>query len=148
MREPTIGKIKRVHPYSWLWEPLEADPAFVLRSMFGGKAAYLDGRLMLYFIAKDEQWRGLLVCTDHIHHPSLCAEFPDLAPHPVLPKWLYLPETADRFESAAAQLVTLARHRDARLGVPSQAKRKPRPRPNGRRSRGHCKVSTQRHPGA
>ena len=90
MREPAIGKPKRVHPYQWLWEPLEADPTFVLRPMFGGRAAYLDGRLMLYFTAGQEPWRGVLVCTDHGHHAALIAEFPDLSPHPVLPKWLYL----------------------------------------------------------
>ena len=44
-----MGKARRVHPYQWLWEPLEEDPTFLLRPMFGGKGAYLDGKLMLYF---------------------------------------------------------------------------------------------------
>ena len=87
-----MGRTRRVHPYQWLWEPLEDDPTFVLRSMFSGKATYFGGKLMLYFTAGEEPWRGVLVCTDRVHHVSLLAEFPELAPHPILPKWLYLPE--------------------------------------------------------
>lgn len=121
-----LGQPRPVHPHAWLWEPLEAEPTFVLRAMFGAKAAYLGGRLMLCFCAGDEPWRGVLVCTDRAHHPALQGEFPELAPHPVLAKWLYLPETADRFERAAAQLVALARHRDPRLGVIPGAGRKRR----------------------
>ncbi len=124
MRESPTGGTRRLHPYQWLWEPLEDDPTFVLRPMFSGKAAYLDGKLMLYFTAREEPWRGVLVCTFREHQASLCAEFPVLAPHPILPKWLYLPETADRFEATAERLVALARRRDPRLGVsPSERKK-------------------------
>lgn len=126
MREPLIGKTKRVHPYQWLWEPLEEDPTFLLRSTFGGRSVYLDGKLMLYFTAGEEPWRGVLACTDHVHHASLLAEFPALSPHPILPKWLYLPESADRFESVAERLVALARRRDPRLGVSPKPKRRRR----------------------
>jgi hypothetical protein len=126
MHEPITGKTRRVHPYQWLWEPLEEDPTFFLRPMFGGKSVYLDGRLMLYFTAGEEPWRGVLVCTDRAHHPALLVEFPELSPHPVLPKWLYLPESADRFEPVAERLVTLARRRDPRLGVNPRPKRRKR----------------------
>jgi hypothetical protein len=123
MHEPKLGQIKRVHRYAWLWEPLEDDAGFVARAMFGTKAIYLDGLLMLCFSAKAEPWRGVLVCTERMHHAALIAEFPVLAPHPVLPKWLYLPESADAFERIAQRLVTLARRRDPRLGVPPQPKK-------------------------
>jgi hypothetical protein len=126
MREPTISKTRRVHPYQWLWEPLETDPTFLVRPMFGGRAVYLDGKLMLYFSAGEEPWRGVLVCTERAHHAALLAEFSVLSPHPILPKWLYLPESADRFESVAERLVTLTRCRDPRLGVNPQPKKKKR----------------------
>jgi len=123
-------RVRQPHRYEWLWESLEMDATFVLRSMFGAKDASLDGKLMLCFSADEEPWRGVLVCTDRPHHPALLAEFAALAPHPVLPKWLYLPESADQFEDLAVRLVTLARRRDPRLGVlpkPRQARRtKPR----------------------
>ena len=120
------SRARIVHPLQWLWEPLEADPTFVLRSMFGAKAAYLDGKMMLCFCAGSEPWRGVLVCTDRTRHAELVAEFPELAPHPILPKWLYLPETADRFERTAAALVSLARRRDPRVGItPPEKKQRP-----------------------
>lgn len=114
-----------VHRYQWLWEPLEDDATFVLRSMFGAKAAYLDGRMVLCFSAGDEPWRGLLVCTDRTQHEALIASFPALSPHSILPKWLYLPESAPTFERDAEKLVQLARKRDLRIGIEAKTKRKP-----------------------
>ncbi len=125
MREPEVGRIKRLHPYAWLWEPMEGEASFVLKSMFGTKAVYLDGKLVLCFAAGEEPWRGVLVGTDRAHHASLMAEFPALAPHSILPKWLYLPETHDDFEKVAVRLVGLSRRRDPRIGVaPKPRKRK------------------------
>lgn len=123
-RSDQFDRPRIVHRYAWLWEPLEMDATFVLRSMFGAKAVYLDGKLMLCFTAGEEPWRGVLVCTDRAHHAALLAEFPELAPHPILPKWLYLSEAADAFERTAARLVGLARRRDPRLGVVPQPKKR------------------------
>lgn len=119
--------VRKIHPHAWLWEPLETDPTFVLRAMFGAQAAYLDGKLTLCFCAGDEPWRGMLVCTSREHHATLLADFPALAPHPILPKWLYLPETADAFERIGQAIVTLARRRDPRLGVVSQPRKRKNP---------------------
>lgn len=121
---PDLGRARIVHRHAWLWEPLEPEPTFVLRSMFGAKAAYLDGKLALCFCADDEPWRGLLVCTDRPHHASLMAEFPELKPHPVLPKWLYLPESLDSFERSGTLLVAIARRRDPRIGVASKPRKR------------------------
>ena len=126
--ERSFVKAKPVHPYQWLWEPLETDPGFVLRAMFGAKAVYLDGKLMLCFCASAEPWRGLLVCTDHARHAALRADLPELAPHAVLPKWLYLSESADTFERAGQRLVALARRRDPRIGVVPQPKKSKAPK--------------------
>ncbi len=118
-----FGRIQRVHPHAWLWEPLEADPTFVLRTMFGAKAAYLGGQLALCFCANEEPWSGVLICTSRDQHPALQAEFPALKPHPILPKWLYLPEADDAFERTAMRLVDLARQRDPRIGVAPRPKK-------------------------
>lgn len=118
--------LRRPHRHAWLWEPLEPEAGFVLRTMFGAKAVYLDGRLALCFCAGEEPWRGLLVCTDRDRHAALQADFPALTPHPILPKWLYLPETADAFERAATDLVRLVRHRDPRIGIQPQPRKRPR----------------------
>ena len=122
----SVGRIIKQHRYAWLWEPLETEPGFVLRAMFGAKAAYLDGKLMCCFIAKEEPWRGMLVCTERAHQASLVADFSELVPHSILPKWLYLPESAENFERTAARLVELARRRDPRIGILPRPKKKHR----------------------
>lgn len=84
------GKIKKKNALLWLVEPLEEDPRFVQRKFSHLDAAYLDG--LLYVAVRDgrEPWSGLLVCTSREHHSALVAEFPQLAPHGVLGKWLYI----------------------------------------------------------
>jgi len=115
-------RVEHIHPHAWIWEPLETDPSFVLRAMFGTKAVYLDGKLMFCFAARKAPWNGVLVATSRQHHSSLIAEIPALSPHPVLTKWLYLSESSDSFDEKAGYLIRLARRGDERLGVvpPSQ----------------------------
>lgn len=113
-----------VHRHAWIWEPLEGEPGFVLRAMFGAKAVYLDGKIVLCLSTGKEPWRGVLVPTDREHHDALRAEFPALVVHPILGKWLYLPESAETFERTAIALVTLVRRRDPRIGVIPKPKKR------------------------
>lgn len=117
MREPLQPKARLVHPLAWVIEPLESDPTLVVRAMFGCRAVYLHGRLVLCLAAKHEPWLGVLVPTDRAHHAALIAERPALRPHAVLAKWLYLPEASASFERDAAWLVARARAGDPRVGV-------------------------------
>ena len=117
---------KHPHPLLWLAEPLQIDPSYLDKPMFGGRAVHFGGRFVLYLAWKEEPWRGVLVPTEREHQPSLIAEFPALAPHPILSKWLYLPENATTFEIDAARLVALIRRLDPRLGViPGSKAKKP-----------------------
>jgi hypothetical protein len=99
------------------------DATFVLSSMFGTRVVYLDGRLMLCFAAKVDPWRGVLVCTEREQHAALVAQFPSLVPHSILPKWLYLADSANDFEGVAERLVALAGERDPRIGIDPKPKR-------------------------
>ena len=109
----------------WLAEPLLGDPTYVLKSWFGGRTIMLHGRHHLFLTVQGEPWQGVLVCTFHEYHESLRAEIPALQPHPILGKWLYLPETAETFERDAKRLVQRVRARDPRLGIlPSPKKKK------------------------
>ena len=116
--------VKAEHPLQWLAEPLAGEPTFVLKSWFGGRTIMLDGNHQLFLTIQGEPWQGVLVCTFHEHHESLRAEFPSLVQHPVLGKWLYLPESAETFERDAKGLVGLVRARDPRLGIPPSSKKK------------------------
>ncbi|MBL9203848.1 MAG: hypothetical protein JNN01_02085 [Opitutaceae bacterium] len=112
------------HPLQWLADPLLEDPTFVLKSWFGGRTIMLNGLHHLFLTTQGEPWQGVLVCTAHEHQPSLLAEFPSLAPHPVLKKWLYLPESHEHFERDARRLVQLVRARDPRLGIAPSPRKK------------------------
>jgi hypothetical protein len=100
-------------------------PGFELKSWFGGRTIMLDGKHHLFLTCQGEPWQGVLVCTFHEHQESLRKEFPSLLQHPVLKKWLYLPESTETFETDAQRLVRLVRARDPRLGIsPSPRKKK------------------------
>jgi hypothetical protein len=114
--------IKTKNPLLWIFESLEDDPRFVLRKLFSFDAAYLDGRLYLAVAGGKEPWNGMMLCTSREHHASLRKQFPQLAPHAVLGKWLYLSQTHPEFESVAVEFAELARKRDPRLGVESKAR--------------------------
>ncbi len=116
--------VRAEHPLEWLMEPAREDPGFETRAWFGGRSLMLDGKHQLFLTTQGEPWQGVLVCTFHEHQPSLLAEFPFLRPHPVLKKWLYLPESAETFEQDARRLVRLALARDPRLGVPPSPRKK------------------------
>lgn len=130
MKSPRTGAIRPKivrpeHPLAWLTEPLADEPTFELKSWFGGRTVMLNGKHHLFLTCQGEPWQGILVCTFHEHQESLLREFPSLVQHPVLKKWLYLPETTDTFERDAKRLIKLARARDPRLGIlPSPRKKK------------------------
>ena len=134
-RDPLARAFERLgaHRFGWIAEPLVEEPSFVLRPMFGCLACYLHGRLMLVLADRRPPWRGVLVPTAREAHPALLAEFPSLAVHPVLGKWLHLKESDADFETIAGHLVELALAEDARLGVePSTRVGRGRRRPAGR----------------
>jgi hypothetical protein len=107
----------RQHPLQWVLEPMEAEPSFFQRPMFGTQAAYLFGRLVLVLAGDEEPWNGLLVCTSREFHSALTDDYPSLRPHPVLGKWLYLPRAHDDFDEAAQGLVLRIVKNDPRIGV-------------------------------
>lgn len=116
--------IKR-NPLEWLVEELEEHPSFINKPMFGCRAIYLHGELKLVLAAQGEPWQGVLVATDQSRQPGLLASFSGMQVHPILKKWLYLPEEQEDFERQALRLVQLTHKNDPQIGVlPSPHKRK------------------------
>jgi len=108
----------RSHPLQWVVEPLAEEPSYIEKAMFGCKGCYLYGRLVLVLAARGKnQWNGLLLPTERKHHPSLCRDHRNLVIHPVLKKWLYLPESNENFEEAARAIVEFILANDPRVGV-------------------------------
>lgn len=119
-----VKAVKPDHPLQWLADPLLDEPTFVLKSWFGGRTIMLHGMHQLFLTTQGEPWQGVLVCTFHEHHETLRADFPALVQHPILGKWLYLPESTESFEREARRLVQAVKARDPRLGIPPSPKKK------------------------
>jgi hypothetical protein len=122
--------------HEWIFEPFAGHRSFFTKRMFGGLAAYVFERQMLVLVQPTKtgrwKWHGVLVCTDHEHHASIRAEFPALAPHRVLRKWLFIDSAHDDFESTMAAVADRVAHDDRRFGITPGS---PRPRRRKRAAR-------------
>ena len=110
-------KKKKLNPFLWVVEPLMDESSYLQKSMFGCQACYLHGRLVLLLTSGTEPWNGLLIPTDHPFHESIKQDFITIVQHPVLKKWLYLPEASENFETVASDIVEIIRINDQRFGV-------------------------------
>jgi hypothetical protein len=113
---------KKEQPLRWVIEPLEEERSYLEKSMFGCLAVYLHGRLSLLLSSGEEPWNGLLIPTDHQFHDSIRRDYQDIVQHPVLKKWLYLPESVEDFETSAQEIVEAIRINDPKFGVEPKEK--------------------------
>jgi hypothetical protein len=108
----------------WIFDAFERDSSYIHKRMFGSDAAYVDGLLCLIAADRDKPWNGLLVCTSQDRHAALIEELPALRPHPVLGKWLYVPQDDPAFETVVEQVTALVLERDPRIGVEPKPRRR------------------------
>lgn len=105
----------------WILEALEGHPTFFTKRMFGGLAAYVFERQMLVLVEPTKtgrwMWHGVLICTEYAHQPSIQAEFPALAPHDVLRKWLFVASTHQDFELTMETVAKRMARNDPRFGI-------------------------------
>lgn len=120
----------------WIFQTFENHPSFFTKRMFGGLAAYLFGRLMMILVEPTKtgrwKWHGVLICTDRAHHLALIGEFPPVAPHRVLRKWLYIDSRHDDFEPTMERIAHAMARNDQRFGIQPRMKRD-RTKPRSRR---------------
>ena len=108
---------KKEQSLRWVIEPFLEEPSYLEKSMFGCLACYVNGRLSMLLSSGEEPWNGLLIPTDFQFHDSIRRDYHDVVQHPVLKKWLYLPESTEDFESTADEIVEAIRMNDPRFGV-------------------------------
>ncbi len=122
--------------HEWILEPFVDHGTFFTKSMFGGLAVYLFGRLMMLLVEPTKsgrwKWHGVLVCTDREHHASIQAEFPALTPHDFLRKWMFVDSTHDDFESTMEAIAKRVVRNDPRFGILPKS---PKPGRRGRVSK-------------
>jgi hypothetical protein len=122
----------------WICQVLEDHPSFFTKRMFGGLAVYLFGRQMMVLVEPTKtgrwKWHGVLVCTEHVYQPAIIKEFPQLAPHDILKKWLYIDSRHEEFESTMEGVAAAIARDDRRFGIHSRAtvkkQRKKQPKSN------------------
>jgi len=118
----------RAFDNEWILEPFENHVTFFTKRMFGGLAAYLFGRQMMVLVEPTKTgrwtWHGVLICTSRDHQPAIIEEFPALAPHDILRKWLYLDSRHPAFESTMEKVAKAMARNDPRFGIQPQPRKK------------------------
>ncbi len=79
--------------------------------------------MVLVLCSGEEPWNGLLIPTQKELHEDIMKDFNGMVQHPVLKKWLYLPENHEEFESTAMDLVEAIRLGDERIGIEPQVRK-------------------------
>lgn len=100
MREPDT--------LDWVEELLPQD--YFRKKMFGGFAYYHNEKLLLLIFESEghteyrgthydfEIWNGCMFPVEKEHQHSVLKQFSFLIQHPILPKWLYIPQNTEDFE--------------------------------------------------
>lgn len=113
----------------WILEFFASRRDFSTRRMFGGLAVYLFGRMMLVLVEPSRsgrwKWHGVLICTQRALQPAILEEFPQLSPHEVLQKWLYIESRHEDFEPTMERVAKAIARDDRRFGILPQPRKRP-----------------------
>jgi hypothetical protein len=117
----------RTFDNEWIFEVFEDHRSFSTKRMFGGLAVYLFGRMMMVLVEPARtgrwKWHGVLICTEHVQQPAIIEEFPALAPHNVLRKWLYIDSRHEDFELTMERIAKAIARGDQRFGIRPHARK-------------------------
>ncbi|WP_413574613.1 TfoX/Sxy family DNA transformation protein [Bdellovibrio sp. HCB290] len=93
----------------WI-ENLLPEEGYRRKSMFGGFAYYLDEKIVLitFEAGNKTNWNGCMFPVEHQNQAKALDQFPILTPHPILPKWLYLPIETEGFEEWVSDILRVA----------------------------------------
>ncbi len=125
---------KQPTEHAWIESLLPED--YRRKPMFGGFAYYSDIKMILVIFEKDgdrsylgkkydfELWHGCMFPTEKENHSAITKKFSYLIPHPVLPKWLYLPTATEDFDSKIEDVMREVRRTNSLMGVIPKPKKK------------------------
>lgn len=110
---------KEPQELKWLEELLPEDE-YRRKSMFGGFAYYIGEKMVLATFESTgnrtykrkkypfEIWNGCMFPVEREFQAKALQRFPFLTPHPILPKWLYLPLETENFEEQVTEVMAQA----------------------------------------
>lgn len=120
---------------AWAFERILKSPTALAKRMFGGAAVYDRGQLLLLLMESPGEnvyrgkkyafdlWNGVFLPTSREHHQALLAEVPSAVSHPVLGKWLYIPEDSENFEEDVRRALLLIARESELIGVTPKPRR-------------------------
>jgi hypothetical protein len=112
----------------WIVQAFEDHPSLFTKRMFGGLAVYLFGRQMMLLVEPTKtgrwKWHGVLICTEYAHHSAIIAEFPQLTPHAILKKWLFIDSRHADFEPTLERVAGAIARDDQRFGIHPRPKKR------------------------
>jgi|GEM_PF-676305 TfoX C-terminal domain. len=89
----------------WI-EDLLPEGYYHRKSMFGGFSYYIGEKMvLLIFESDDKRWNGCMFPVDKEYQATALASFPQLVPHTILPKWLYLSVNTENFDEVASDIM-------------------------------------------
>jgi hypothetical protein len=110
---------KEPQELKWI-ESLLPEDEYRRKAMFGGFAYYLGDKMVLATFESTgnrtyrrkkypfEIWNGCMFPVEKEFQEKALQKFPFLTPHPVLPKWLYLPLETENFEELVTEVMNQA----------------------------------------
>jgi hypothetical protein len=118
--------------FGHFFEVLSVHDSFYFKKFFRGLSIYYLGQAVAYisnrpgdtsFRGKNyrvEIWNGCLIPTNREHHAELLRSIKGTVVHPVIKKWLYLPQKSEHFEDSMVQLVNMIKNRSSLIGVETE----------------------------
>lgn len=108
---------KEPQELKWV-EGLLPEDGYRRKAMFGGFSYYIDERMVLLTFESPggsrkykgqsynfDLWNGCMFPVDHDFSATALKTCPFLVPHPILPKWLYLPVETENFDELVEEVL-------------------------------------------
>jgi hypothetical protein len=118
------------------FEELSVHNSFYFKKFFRGLSIYYLGQAVAYisnrpgdrsFRGKNyriEIWNGCLIPTNREYQAELLRAIKGTVVHPVIKKWLYLPQNSEHFEDSMVQLVSMIKNKNSLIGIETDLKPK------------------------
>ena len=111
------------------FEDLSNHDTFYFKKFFGGLSIYVFGKMVAFLAEhpgdknfrgkkfKVDVWNGCLIPSVHENHLELLKLLKGTLIHPVIEKWLYLPQQSKHFEDSMIKLVELIKRKSILIGI-------------------------------
>ncbi len=116
------------------FEELSDDDSFYFKKFFGGLSIYVYGKMVAFLCEQPDKktfrgkkfkvavWDGCLIPSVREDHNQLLKLIKGTCVHPVISKWLYLPQKSEHFENSMIQLAELIQRKNKLIGIEPEIK--------------------------